>query len=468
MSPTTTAATVADMTAPTAAAKRAAQPAAAQPRSARPSVSLVLAVSVVVALQAAWIRLIPLSWVSGDSRVLYFPTAKNLLRQGRYSVMDGPPYLPTITKMPGYSVFLAALGLTGVDQLGTIQAAQFVLVALTALIIGWVATRCFDRRVGWAAALLVAAYPGLGVQAMQPLSEALTCLLAALHIATLVSLRALPAQCSRRRELATAVAAGASLSALALVRQSFAFLLPIIVLACLLESRHRPWRRRAGRAAAVGLATAALVGPWCLRNIVVSGEFVPFGANSGLSLFASARQYQGEHNERYWPQYLPTIAENLQIIDAEIPPPPGTAPGLDEGVGGGPAREAALDRMLTEQAIDRFASLSTGQILTGMGKHLIVLWSVPPGLAPLANIDAALMLGALAGLVIAARERKAHWPLWVLPVYLSFFHLIFHVEARYSLPARPLLLVFTGLAMIRAFDRLRAQLVRSRPLAGTT
>ena len=147
MSPTTTAATVADMTAPTAAAKRAAQPAAAQPRPARPSVSLVLAVSVVVALQAAWIRLIPQNWVSGDSQVLYFPTARNLLRHGRYSVMDGPPYLPTITKMPGYSVFLAALGLTGVDQLGTIQAVQFVLVALTALVVGWVSTRCFDRRV---------------------------------------------------------------------------------------------------------------------------------------------------------------------------------------------------------------------------------------------------------------------------------------------------------------------------------
>lgn len=425
--------------------------------------SLVAAVSIIVGSWAAMLTAMPRQWVSNDARMLYLPTARNLLEHGRYSVMDQSPYLPTITKMPGYSFFLAAEQSLFGDGLGPLRAVQFVLVGLTALLAADAARRLFDRRTATVTAVLVAAYPALAVYAMYPLSETLTCLLAVAFVDALIAAladgRATGERAGAPAGRSAVVAVGASLGALVLVRQSFAFLAPVAVLAVFTAGRRSSasWRAGVRRATVVAVVTGALVAPWCVRNMVVSGRLLPFGANSGLSLLVSVRQYAGDPLQR--PLYLSTITEELAVIDAAGAAPSGSAPGIHEGVGGGPGREAQLDARLTELARSEAAAVPPSRFVTTLPDRLTVLWSGASFIQLFDRIELILtVLSAAAGLVIVAR-RPAVWPLWLLPVTVSAFHLLFHVEARYSLPARPALLVFGAAGLVHAGRVLRSRTV---------
>ena len=223
---------------------RVAAPGVSERRSAGFTAKLVVPVAALVSVQAAFFRALDRSWITNDARMLYVPTARNLLRHGAYSVMDGPPYLPTITKMPGYSLLLGVVDAAFPGRLGALQAVQFALVAITAILVGRIAAQLLNERVGALSAGIVALYPAMGFYAMHPLSETLTCFLVVLHVATLVAFRRTIGAPSSRAATVTAVGAGASLGALVLVRQSFAFLLPIIIVATLVESPRRGGGRR--------------------------------------------------------------------------------------------------------------------------------------------------------------------------------------------------------------------------------
>lgn len=393
--------------------------------------------------------------VSGDGRVLYLPTQRNIVRHGAYSVMDAAPHLPTITKMPGYSVFLAALHAVFGGGLGPVRVAQFTMLGVTALVCAELGRRHFDATVGVAAAVAVVLCPSLAFYAQIPLSETLTCLLTVVHLGVLLELSRHDVRPAPRRELLLAVAVGASLGLLVLVRQTFVLLLPVIVGAALLDARsRRGWRDAIRRCATICAVCTLLVGPWCVRNIVVSGKLLPFGANSGLSLIASARQYAGQHDDELQPPYLETVAQELVAIDRRLGMPTGTAPGLAEGVGGGPQREAMLDARLTELARAEIAEVPTTRILRSIPERLVLLWGPNTTFTPFSVFEVALVVAGMTGAVVHGR-RRGLWPLWVLVTYLSAFHLVFHVEQRYSVPARPPLFVLGAACAVGIHRRLR-------------
>jgi hypothetical protein len=67
----------------------------------------------------------------------------------------------------------------------------------------------------------------------------------------------------------------------------------------------------------------------------------------------------------------------------------------------------------------------------------------------------AMLFVGFAGL-LAIRDRwreLAAW--WVLPVHLTLAYAPLHAEARYTLPARPTLILLVGVALSLAFRRLR-------------
>ena len=426
---------------------------------------VVLGVAPVLALHATLLSRFGKEWIPGDSKVLYLPAARNLLRHGSYSVMDSPPYVPTITKMPGYSLFLAVMqGLFG-DRLGPVQVVQFIMIGVTALLAAVLGRRLFDERTGLVAGVMVAIYPAFSVHAMVALSESLACLLAMVHISCLVALverkrtvRTASAGRGDRLDLRMAALTGLSLGALVLVRQSLVFLLPVAIAATVVGSRHLDWRRAAQRSAIVCLVVGVLVGPWIVRNLVVSHQLLPFGANSGLSLVVSARQYSPQEE----PHYLDTIAEELATIDAEDGAPTGTSPGMGEGIGGGPVREARLERRLTEMGLDEFAQLRPVDVAKAIPGRMQKLWSGASLMVLYDQIENVLTVLGLGGALVLGYRRRELWPLWMLVVYLSLFHLVFHVEQRYSMPARPALLILAAAALVQSTRFARTRL-RSTP-----
>jgi hypothetical protein len=54
---------------------------------------------------------------------------------------------------------------------------------------------------------------------------------------------------------------------------------------------------------------------------------------------------------------------------------------------------------------------------------------------------------AVAGVWSQRTALSSQWALWLVPAYLTALHLVYHVEARYTIPARPFLLVYSAIGL---------------------
>ena len=72
-----------------------------------------------------------------------------------------------------------------------------------------------------------------------------------------------------------------------------------------------------------------------------------------------------------------------------------------------------------------------------------------------------LFLGIL-GIILTWRRRKELWILWLPIIYLTLLHTPFHSEARYTVPARPYLLILSAIALNDLYSRARKVLIKLR------
>jgi hypothetical protein len=235
-------------------------------------------------------------------------------------------------------------------------------------------------------------------------------------------------------------------------------LLIVPVAALALLTGRSGWRSRTrwiGPVIMSAVFVAALL-PWTARNLALTDRLIPLSAASGGSLYASAAQYAGDisyqFNDADWQAFA---AHSRPVVRAGAE----HAPGWE--------RELALDDAYREQARQLAGRLPAGKVLGSIPKREAYLWSPadypPPGssytllhrLGQLQYVALGLLL--LVGLVLRRRRLLADWPLWVGAVYLALLHLVFHIESRYSVPARPVLIVIAAWAAVTVADRLRAR-----------
>jgi hypothetical protein len=117
--------------------------------------------------------------VNGDSQ-LYGGMAKNLLLRGQYALTDAKGVLhPTLIRLPGYPLFLAAcFRLFGMENYWSAAVVQIVLELLGCVLLGLFAVRISPPRYRMAAGQstlwLAAMCPFTAVYAAEPLSEGLS------------------------------------------------------------------------------------------------------------------------------------------------------------------------------------------------------------------------------------------------------------------------------------------------------
>jgi len=113
--------------------------------------------------------------IDGDT-LIYGNIAKNWLQHGVYGYVDsarGP--LPTLIRLPGYPLFLAAcFSVFGFDHYTAAMYLQCVIDVLTCLLISALAGRWFGRRAAMAALWLSALCPFTATYAATLLTETLT------------------------------------------------------------------------------------------------------------------------------------------------------------------------------------------------------------------------------------------------------------------------------------------------------
>jgi len=224
--------------------------------------------------------------VVDDSR-LYGNIAENWLLHGVYGVTNSGVVMPTLSRLPGYPAFLAAIfAMFGDENFRAVLLVQVLFDLLTCFLIADLARRLFSERAAQAAFLLAALCPFLADYAAAALTETLEIFFTALALD--LAFRGLgigetdvPGQ---GRHLVW-LSCGLSIGAAILLRPDGGILLAAIggyllwLLVRSLRLRHAAAHLGpralvlAGVLVAIG-ATAPLI-PWTLRNLHTFHRFEP-------------------------------------------------------------------------------------------------------------------------------------------------------------------------------------------------
>ncbi len=219
--------------------------------------------------------------VVDDSR-LYADIADNWLRHGIYGITDSGVIMPTVSRLPGYPAFLAAVfAVAGDGNFRAVLLAQVIFDLATCFLIADLSRRCFSERVAQAAFLLAALCPFLANYAAAALTETLEIFFTALALD--LALRGLgvnhdtaQGQDGRLIWLGCGLAIGAAI----LLRPDGGILLAAVLgylLWLLVRPSRAPGQRRSFTAAALLVTAGALAPlvPWTLRNLHTLHRFEP-------------------------------------------------------------------------------------------------------------------------------------------------------------------------------------------------
>ena len=387
-----------------------------------------------------------------------------------------PRYVPEALRTPGYPAFVAVVNLTfGQGQLPVALAQALVFAAIC--LIAYATTRLFaSDTVAFAAGLAVALFPPLPYFVALTLTEVFITFLVTAAIYSW--LRAL------RHGGGWIVAAGATLAAAALTRPSFQYLgVALAVFACLIA----PCGRLAIRRSLLTLGVALLgVAPWIAYNVVYfdSVALSPPAAGVGRTLWEGSWQVALPGREQATLTHLAETVWDRAALDRAV-----VAYASETGLDREPMLryvhewqdvrkmwDAPTDpwqRVLARIAADHeYGRLARENIARDPVKHvwrrltrgLALLWitEIPVRYTDINRLStlairtiwlaqALLLAAAGVGLAVLWRSgaRTDAAAFAALIVYVTAVHAVLYSEARYAMPAKPVILVLATVAIAR-------------------
>lgn len=421
---------------------------------------LVAAAALAFGMTIVYAAVLQPDWESyRDDQRQYLALARGLATRLEFTrATPGEEFIPEPLRTPGYPLLLAPMcALSGCEH-WHVAIVQALLNGVLPLLTFALAAP-LGRRLALAGALTVAAYPFFAYYAALPLSDL---------PATVLLVAACVAAARSRESLRWAVLAGLATGALALTRPVFV-LFPLAVGVAIALGVDAPPRRRALAMVILIVTHLAVMLPFNAYAYQAFGG--PFASSSGTGLWWGYFQGQGG---------TPTAVGAFRVAalagasDGELVEH-GRAVSLDplESVeAGGALRDIDRFGRITDRRaqadgwIEMNASLArrattlilhdpAGYLVRGLTVRTIELWAgdLPirvrdlQRLPPLATLVATvgqmwLFLFGLLGCVLLARRRSTEALLVVGAVlYLWLASIPFVTEPRYSLAARPALLI---------------------------
>jgi hypothetical protein len=361
-------------------------------------------------------------------------------------------------RTPGYPLFLAALG--GGDgriSEALVVLAQALLLGGASILLGLAFRPLAGERAALLGAWLYALDPWSRHHAALVLTETLAAFLVAVLVLAFV-------RAWRSPSLARWLAAGAVAGAATLVRPVLSLSVILVGLAAL--ARPGSPRQRFVAGAAVGLAAFVVLGPWLAWTRSVVGRPVLTSLSQGTSmLFATYGDGPGD-------AYRRIVADPAYQRDADAPHrfAPTTRELLRDPTAHPRyllraddeyrrlARQRYRERLSDDPvgtAADygyRFWTLFQAQRDWG---ELEVRLPEPLRVATRAVNVVAVLLAAV-GAVLLARRRGAALAIVLYVGVFAAASAVFHVEARYGMPLRGVVLCFAGVAVASLAARRRA------------
>lgn len=201
--------------------------------------------------------------IDGDT-LLYGDIAKNWLEHGVYGfTQTGVVPRPTLIRLPGYPIFLAAcFRVFGIEHYTAVMVVQSVIDLFTCLVVSALAGRLFGRRAGIAALWLAALCPFTANYVAAPLTETLSLMCVALAFYGLERWRKTALGVNRWLWLI------AFALAYALLLRPEQGLMAAAVLGAMLwvSSRGRRWMSSVWPVAVVAVCMVLPLAPWAVRN----------------------------------------------------------------------------------------------------------------------------------------------------------------------------------------------------------
>jgi 4-amino-4-deoxy-L-arabinose transferase-like glycosyltransferase len=243
---------------------------------------LVLALSFVIrGLTARFIgeHLNDAGWFAFGIYAVFDKQARNIL-DGKTNALwiDDPAQTEAAIYPPGYPLWLALVyGVSGIRSATIVQTVQWIMDALSVLLIIGIGVTAYDWRTGIWAGVLAAFSPLLALNGATPLADAPTSWIVLGGVWMLLL-------AAKRRSWRWAIGAGAMVGASCWMRANAMLLLIGWALALLIWTQV-DWRERVRLFASVALGAAILLTPIIIRNIVAFRAFVPTGMGVGTNLW---------------------------------------------------------------------------------------------------------------------------------------------------------------------------------------
>jgi len=247
------------------------------------------------------------------------------------------------------------------------------------------------------------------------------------------------------------VVAGALLGTVVLTRPSLG---PLLVLVPLWVARCAPWPSRAGHAAGLCAAGAAIVLLLVARNAVVEGE-ATIARNGAYNLFIGNRDMYAEDLDLFRPRATPAqIQFRREFFDGTLQYPTGTPAEMRRDA---LAWMAAHPLTVARRAMGRLARVlapKTDVLELAGGERAVGIFSpLSMGLLGLANLQWAWLLAAGAAGLAALKRHHAGWgALWMVIIGGSLLLCLAAVaKPRYSFVFDPGLII--GAAIMASAPR---------------
>jgi 4-amino-4-deoxy-L-arabinose transferase-like glycosyltransferase len=221
-----------------------------------------------------------------DSR-LYADIAMNWLQHGIYGITNSGHVMPTLSRLPGYPAFLAAIfAIFGWGNFRAVLLIQVLVDLCSCLLAADLARRLFNQRAAKAAFMLAAACPFLANYSAAALTETLEIFFTVMALDLALSGLTSVSQPANSKSTGVWIGCGLSIAASILLRPDGGILLAavggylsLLFLRSIAGQRQsastlRPFRiLRAG--IILGITALAPLLPWTLRNLRTFHRFQP-------------------------------------------------------------------------------------------------------------------------------------------------------------------------------------------------
>ena len=374
---------------------------------------------------------------AGDSE-RYLRLANNISQGHGFSAGTSAPYYPEVFNMPLYPYFVAFWTKLGIGVYG-IAVIQGGLYFLAVLLVGKIAlVLTSDRLVALLSTLISVAYLPIVRWAVAIHTEVLCAFLFCSACLCLLYFLTAPTW-------KNTFALGLFLAGLFLTRPAYFALFPLVAITVAL------YHYRAGRLK-YSIALIALLGlvtlSWGWRNVTaLSGAFQPFGVGSGMGLFQAAVEIQ-EPNYEKRDALVYKNPDHLMVV-----------------WGSNPLQRLESDRRLKQAAMDTIRVRWWDYVKRTV---FLIVWRqwfeafdqrLPGALVvSVAAISISLLILAYIGVFVAGKNNLAALSLALLCFAVCASHSLFIQTARYTAPVRPILYIFSSVAIVHFIRKLRKRL----------